>query len=84
MKSALILFALAPLAFAAGPLTPPGPPAPTMKSLDEVEPRIPLTQDTTPGDATAVFKITQSGSYYLTKNLEVPAGKHGMVMIPAD
>jgi hypothetical protein len=29
-------------AFAQGPLTPPGAPAPTMKTLDQVEPRIPL------------------------------------------
>lgn len=80
MKSALILFALAPLAFAAGPLTPPGAPAPTMKSLDEVEPRTPLTQSDTPGDATAVFKITQPGSYYLAGNIKPPAGKNGILI----
>jgi hypothetical protein len=50
----------------AGDLNPPGAPAPTMKTLDEVEPRIPVGPLTTPGDADSVYKITQSGSYYLT------------------
>jgi len=50
----------------AGDLTPPaGAPAPTFKTLDEVEPSTPLTQDTTPGDATAVFRITEPGAYHL-------------------
>jgi parallel beta-helix repeat protein len=47
----------------AGDLNPPAAPAPTMKTLDEVEARIPI-----PGSASAVgqFVISQSGSYYLT------------------
>ncbi|RMD64345.1 MAG: hypothetical protein D6824_04110, partial [Planctomycetota bacterium] len=50
----------------AGPLNPPaGPIAPTHKTLTEVEPRIAVSADNTPGDADSVFKITQSGSYYL-------------------
>lgn len=63
-------------AASAGPLTPPtGAPIPTMKTLAEVEPRIAVGPTTTPGDATAVYAITQPGSYYLTGNLVGPGGK---------
>src|SRR5262249_50177124 len=71
-------FLLSVLAFGQGPLTPPGAPAPTMKTLDQVEPRIPVNATNTPGDATSVFKITQPGSYYLTGNLAGVSGKHGI------
>jgi len=40
----------------AGPLTPPGAPAPTMKTLDAVEPSIPVGPLTTPGDVDARFE----------------------------
>lgn len=63
----------------AGPLSPsPGPISPTYKTLSEVEPRTPLSQATTPGDADSVFRITQPGSYYLTGNITVPAGRSGI------
>ncbi len=63
----------------AGPLNPPaGPVAPSLKTLDQVEPRVPLGTDTTPGDADSVFKITASGSYYLTQNLSAQNAKHGI------
>jgi hypothetical protein len=53
----------------AGPLDPPtGAVASSYKTLTEVEPRIAITSDNTPGDATCLFKITQAGSYYLTAN----------------
>lgn len=62
-----------------GPLVPPaGPVASTMKTLEQVEPRTALSQATTPGDATTLFKITQPGSYYLTGNTTAPAGKRGI------
>lgn len=68
----------------AGPLTPPaGPVAPTYKTLTEVEPRIPVSAATTPGDADSVFRISQPGSYYLTAGVAGAAGKHG-VEIDAD
>jgi hypothetical protein len=49
--------------FAQGSLTPPGAPAATMRSLDQIEPRTPISS--------LPFTISNSGSYYLTKNLSV-------------
>src|SRR4051794_16844860 len=46
---------------AQGLLTPPGAPAPTMKTLDQVEPRIAITS--------VPINISTPGSYYLTGNL---------------
>lgn len=77
MKTARIaaLFAVAlqfalPLVsvFAQGSLTPPGAPAPTMKSLDQVEARTAIT------NAASQVTISQPGSYYLTRNLTVASG----------
>ena len=54
----------------AGPLTPPaGTPAPTNKTLQQVEPRIDVA--TLPADGTGLFKhaITAPGSYYLAANV---------------
>jgi len=67
-------------ALAQGSLTPPGAPAPTMKTLDQVEPRIPIGTNTTPGDVTAIFKITNSGSYYLAGNVYGQSNKSGIVI----
>lgn len=63
-----------------GPLTPPGAPAPTMKTLNEVEARIPIGPLTTPGDANAVYVISQPGSYYLTGDVQGVAGKSGILI----
>lgn len=62
-----------------GDLNPPaGPVAPTMKPLDQVEPRIAVNAINTPGDADSLFKITQPGSYYLTGNITGAIGRHGI------
>lgn len=76
----------------AGPLSPPaGPVTSTGKTLTEVEPRIALTLANTPGDTTdsgdttpSIFKITSPGSYYLTGNLNVPAGLIGIELSASD
>ena len=63
----LSAFSLQPSAlFAQGSLTPPGAPAPTMVTLQQIEPRTPISS--------APFTITTPGSYYLTTNLTVSSG----------
>lgn len=65
----------------AGPLAPPaGPVVSSYKTLSEVEPRIALSATSTPGSAIAVYAISSPGSYYLTGDLAVPAGKAGILV----
>lgn len=67
----LLALALAPFnALAQGSLTPPGPPAPTMLSLSQIEPRTPISS--------VPITISKSGSYYFTTNLAVPTSEVGI------
>jgi hypothetical protein len=63
-------------AAAQGALTPPGPPAPSMKSLAQVEPRTPIP--------TLPFTITNAGAYYLTTNLVGASGSPGITITASD
>ena len=58
--------------FAQGSLTPPGAPAPTMKTLTQVEPRTPISA--------LPYTIASPGSYYLTTNLTGVSGQHGITI----
>ena len=78
-KSAPCLFVFASFlvlsrctALAQGSLTPPGAPAPTMRTLLEIEPRTPISS--------LPFTISTSGGYYLAGNL---TGSNG-ISIAAD
>jgi hypothetical protein len=69
----------------AGDITPPpGPIAGTMKSLDQVEPRIAVSAANTPGTATALLRISQPGSYYLAGNITGVTGKSGIEIAASD
>ena len=59
-----------PNAWAQGSLTPPGAPAATMRTLEQMEPRTPISS--------APYTISQQGSYYLTANLTSTG--HGVVI----
>lgn len=77
MKLVLVLFAACACpAFAQGPLAPPGAPAPTMKSLDQVEPRTPITN--------VPYEISAPGSYYLCGSLTGIAGTNGITVNASD
>ena len=58
--------------FAQGALTPPGAPAPVMKTLQQIEPRFPISVIPT--------NLTIGGSYYLTTNLTGTVGFHGITL----
>jgi parallel beta-helix repeat protein len=55
---------------AQGSLMPPGAPAPMMKTLDQIEPRTPISK--------LPYTISQPGSYYLTTNLTANPGGIGI------
>ena len=57
---------------AQGTLTPPGAPAPAMKTLTQIEPRAPISS--------LPFVVTISGAYYLTTNLTGVSGTNGITI----
>ncbi|MCW5765896.1 MAG: right-handed parallel beta-helix repeat-containing protein [Phycisphaeraceae bacterium] len=85
--SVLAMAALVSVA-AAGPLDPPAGPVtdtglpggtnPPLKTLGQIEPRTAV--QSLPGSATAMHVISQSGSYYLTGNIQGVSGKHGILI----
>lgn len=62
--------------FGQGPLTPPGAPGPSMKSLDQIEARTPVS--------TLPLVIAAPGSYYLTKSLHFGDASGNAISITAD
>jgi len=62
-------------AFSQGSLAPPGSPAPSMKSLDQIEARTPISS--------LPYTIITQGSYYLTGNLTA-SGSGAGITIEAD
>lgn len=59
-------------AFGQGSLTPPGAPAPTMKTLAQIEPRTPISS--------LPYSITNPGSYYFTGSLTNPGIGNGITI----
>jgi len=62
--------------FAQGPLTPPGAPTPTFKTLSQIEPRLPISS--------LPVTISVPGSYYVTTNLTQTNTADGIVLAADD
>lgn len=51
-----------------------------MKSLRDIETRIAVNAENTPGDEQCLFRITEPGSYYLPGNVRGVESKHGIAI----
>lgn len=85
---AVCLLGLGAQAFAQGSLTPPGAPAPTMKSLQDIYDAvttgpIAVNSTNTPGNSAVIYIISQPGSYYLTTNITGEVGRDGIQITTA-
>ena len=76
--TAAILALITATAFAQGPLAPPGAPAPTMKTLDEIHTKVAESGEKRTPISAIPFAITQPGSYYLTGNLSTALAVDGI------
>ena len=74
MKTLLALALTTASALAQGPLIPPAAPAPSMKTLAQIEARTPIPASPAVPIAGPHFTITAPGSYYLTGNIQVASG----------
>jgi hypothetical protein len=75
MKTTTLFLTLATAsAFAQGPLIPLAAPAPSMKTLDQIEARTAIQKSPAVPLAGPHYIISKPGSYYLTGNVEVVSG----------
>jgi hypothetical protein len=73
------------LTFAQGSLTPPpGAPAPGLRTLQQIEPRIPLQGGSVPSWGVYLFNISAPGAYFLTADVVVPSGFSGVRIAASD
>ena len=68
MFAVLVFISMSNL-FSQGSLVPPGPPAPVMKTLDQVEARTPLPPVGFDAATDLPLTISESGSYYMTQSI---------------
>ena len=77
-------------AFGQGNLTPPGPPAPNMRTLDQLDQHVTKAGEkridvlTLPSSPGAQFLISSPGSYYLSANITAEAGKISILVSEDD
>jgi len=71
----MVLLLVSGSAFA-GSLQPTAAPGPTMKPLSAIEPRVSV--QSLSGSATSMYVISESGSYYLTANINADPNKNGI------